>query len=261
MEHNGSVPLLDGEKIFDLECDGLKIIQHPKGYAFTTDAVLLANTVRAVKGDSVLELGTGSGVISLLISKKCRAKSVTALEIQPRLYDMARRSVQLNGLDDRIKVVNGDIRDVRKIFSETFDVVCTNPPYSPYSGDKESATENDICRSEVLITLPEVVSTAASALKFGGKFYIIIAADRLTDLFYSMRQNQLEPKVLTPVQPTAEKEVNTVIVTAIKCGKPGLRITKPLIITNADGSYTEAVRRMYFNDGKTVYSRNSDRKS
>ena len=261
MENNVSDILSDGEKIFDLECDGLKIIQHPKGYAFTTDAVLLANTVRASKGDSVLELGAGSGVIPLLISKKCRARSITALEIQPRLYDMARRSVELNGLSDRISVVNGDIRSVKTLFTEPFDVVCSNPPYSPFSGDTETATENDICRMEVLVTLPEVVEAAATVLKFGGKFYVIVSADRLTDLLSSMRKNMLEPKVLTPVQPTAEKEINTVIVTGIKCGKPGLRMTKPLIITNADGSYTEAVRRMYFNDGKTVYSRDADRKS
>ena len=252
--------LSDGEKIFDLECDGLKIIQHPRGYSFTTDAVLLANTVKARRRDSVLELGAGSGVISLLISEKCRPKHITAIEIQPRLADMARRSVMLNGLEEKISVIEGDIRCLKSYISEPFDVVCSNPPYSPFHGDPSKANETEICKQEVLVTLSEVVRAAGEALKFGGKFFVIVSSERLPDLFFAMRMYEVEPKVLTPVQPTPEKDINTVIVTGIKCGKPGLKVTKPLIITNADGSYTETVRRMYFNDGRAFYSRDPDRK-
>lgn len=251
--------LKDGEEIFDLQCDGLKIIQNPAGYAFTTDAVLLANSVRASSGDNVLELGAGSGVISLLISKKTRAKHITALELQPRLADMARRSVELNSLSGRIDVVEGDIAEIRTMFTKTFDVICTNPPYAVFTGDPESATETEICKSEVRITLPVLIENAARALKYGGKFYIIIKAERLTDLIYNMRLNLIEPKVMTPVQPTAEKDIDTVIVTGIKNGRHGIKVTKPLVINGADGNYTEEVRRMYFNDGKAIRSGNADR--
>ncbi len=252
--------LKNGEVIFDLQCDGLKIIQHPDGYAFTTDAVLLANTVRAAKGDRILELGAGSGVISLLLSKKTRAAHITAVEIQPRLADMARRSVELNALSDRVEILEGDMKLID--FSERrFDVVCSNPPYMTYSGDGSDATETEICKSEVAVTVAEVVSTAAKALKYGGKFFVVLKSERLTDLIDGMRRNLIEPKVITPVQPTAKKDVDTVLVTGIKNGKSGVKITRPLIITEADGSYTETVRRMYFNERDTVRGGNSDRQS
>ena len=252
--------LKDGEEIFDLQCDGLKIIQHPDGYAFTTDAVLLANTVRAAKGDRVLELGTGSGVIALLVSKKTNAGHIDAVEIQPRLADMARRSVELNGLSDRIDIIESDMKELG-LSGKSYDVVCTNPPYMTYSGDASEATENEICKSEVSITVAEVVNTAAKALKYGGKFYVVLKSERLTDLIYNMRLNNIEPKIITPVQPTAKKDVDTVLVTGIKNGKSGVKVMRPLVITEADGSYTETVRRMYFNECDPVRGGNSDRKS
>ena len=252
--------LKDGEEIFDLQCDGLKIIQHPDGYAFTTDAVLLANTVRAAKGDRVLELGTGSGVIALLVSKKTNAGHIDAVEIQPRLADMARRSVELNGLSDRIDIIESDMKELG-LSGKSYDVVCTNPPYMTYSGDTSEATENEICKSEVSITVAEVVHTAAKALKYGGKFYVVLKSERLTDLIYNMRLNHIEPKIITPVQPTAKKDVDTVLVTGIKNGKSGVKVMRPLVITEADGSYTETVRRMYFNERYPVRGGNSDRKS
>lgn len=237
--------LKDGEEIFDLECKGLKIIQHPKGYAFTTDAVLLANTVRAYKNERVVELGSGSGVISLLLAKKTPAKSFTGIEVQPRLADMSARSVALNGLEDRIQIVNADMKDAYKTLGNAYDVCCVNPPYSEYNGSVDDATETDICKREVLVTLSQVVYSASKLLKYGGRFYVIVKAERLTDLISAMREYGVEPKTLIPVQPTAQKDVDTIIVEGRRNGKPGIKIKKPLVVCRADGGYTKKVREYY----------------
>lgn len=236
------------EEIFDLECEGLKIIQSAKGYAFTTDAVLLANTVRAYKKERVVELGSGSAVISLLLSKKTPAKEIIGIEVQPRLADMAARSVVLNELTDRVRIVNVDMKLAPKTIGVGYDVVCVNPPYMEYDGDVESATEIDICKREVLITLKEVVEVASKLLKYGGRFYVIVKAERLTDLISAMREYGIEPKSLIPVQPTIKKDIDTIIVEGRRSGNPGIKIYKPLVICNEDGSYTPEVEAMYRNE-------------
>ncbi len=237
--------LLPNEEIFDLECHGLKIIQDPSGYAFTTDAVLLANTVKAYKNERVCELGSGSAVISLLLSKKTPAKEIVGVEIQPRLADMARRSIALNELGDRVSILNCDMKIAHTKVDKTFDVVCVNPPYMEYEGRVDEATEIDICKREVLVTLKEVVESASRLLKYGGRFYCIVKAERLTDLVTAMRQYKVEPKSLIPVQPTVKKDIDTVIVEGRKNGNNGIKLYKPLVICNDDGSYTKEVEEMY----------------
>lgn len=237
--------LKDGEEIFDLECKGLRIIQKPTGYAFTTDAVLLANTVRAYKNERVIELGTGSGVISLLLARKTPAKSFVGIELQPRLADMASRSVVLNELEDRVTIVNTDMKEAHKLVGGGFDVCCVNPPYSEYNGDKTTATEIDICKREVFVTLREVVESASKLLKYGGRFYVVVKAERLTDLMSAMRDYAIEPKMLIPIQPTAKKDVDTVIVEGRRNGNPGIKVKKPLVICKANGEYTKTVREYY----------------
>ncbi len=237
--------LLEHEEIFDLECHGLKIIQSSKGYTFTTDAVLLANTVRAYKTERVCELGAGSGVISLLVSKKTPAKEIVGIELQPRLADMATRSVALNELGDRVKIINANMKDVAQHVDKSFDVVCVNPPYMEYSGSVDDAKEIDICKREVHVTLKEVVEVASKLLKYGGRFYLIVKAERLTDLISAMREYKIEPKALIPVQPTVKKDIDTVIVEGRKNGNNGVKLFKPLVICNEDGSYTKEVEEMY----------------
>ncbi len=239
------IMLLEHEEIFDLECHGLKIIQSSKGYTFTTDAVLLANTVKAYRNERVLELGAGSGVISLLISQKTPAKEIVGIELQPRLADMATRSVALNNLTDRISIINCNMLEAHKHLDKTFDVVCVNPPYMEFTGSKEEATEIDICKREVNVTLKEVVAVASKMLKYGGRFYLIVKAERLTDLLSAMREYKVEPKTLIPVQPTLKKDIDTVIVEGRKNGGSGIKVLKPLVVCNEDGTYTEEVERMY----------------
>lgn len=237
--------LLQNEEIFDLECHGLKIIQHLKGYAFTTDAVLLANTIKAYANERVCELGAGSGVISLLVSQKTPAKEIVGIEIQPRLADMAARSIKLNELEDRVRIINCDMKEAYTRTEKSFDIVCVNPPYMEYNGEKEQATEIDICKREVLITLKEVVESASKLLKYGGRFYCIVKSERLTDLISAMRLYKIEPKALTPVQPTLKKDIDTIIVEGRKNGNNGIKLYKPLVICNEDGSYTKEVEEMY----------------
>lgn len=237
--------LKEGERLDDLQCKGLRIIQDKKGYTFTTDAVLLANFVRAYSGYKVIDLGTGSGVISVLLAGKTKAE-ITGVELQERLYDMARRSVALNNLEDRVKLINADMRAVHEITGrEVFDVAVVNPPYMPFEGDKETATEIDICRREAAITLKEVIESAGRLLKYGGVLYIIIKGDRLADLMYYMKECGIEPKKITPVQPTPGKNIDTVIAEGKKGGKSGLVFSKPLIVFDKDGNYSEEARRLY----------------
>ena len=236
----------DNEEIFDLQCDGLKIIQDARGYSFTTDAVLLANTAKAYKSERVLELGTGSGVISLLLAKKTTAKEIVAVEIQERLADMASRSVVLNELSERVKVINSDMLNL-ELTQGSFDVVVTNPPYMKFTGDKDSATEIDICKREVHITLDGIAQTASKYLKYGGRMFVIVKTERAIDLICAMRAHDIEPKVITPIMPTVDKNVDTVIVEGKKSATSGVVIKKPLIRANKDGKYTEEVERMYRN--------------
>jgi len=239
------IMLLPNEEIFDLECHGLKIIQSNKGYAFTTDAVLLANVVKAYRNETIVELGSGSAVISLLLSKKTPAKEIIGIELQKRLYDMSMRSIELNELSDRVRIINCNMKEAHLHLAKSVDVVCVNPPYMEYDGETDSATEIDICKREVFITLREVVECASRILKYGGRFYLIVKAERLTDLIDAMRENKIEPKTLIPVQPTLKKDIDTIIVEGRKNGNNGIKIRKPLVICNEDGSYTKEVGEMY----------------
>lgn len=238
--------LKEGEELFDLECDGLQIIQDKRGYTFTTDAVLLANSVKAYKGDRVCELGAGSGVISFLLAAKTTAEEIVGIEIQERLADMASRSAMLNNLTGRVKILHADINDAGALLGAGgFDVAVTNPPYMLYSGSGEDIGEIDICRREVKIKLAGIVSAAARLLKYGGIFYAIVKAERLVDLLSAMREQKIEPKEIIPVQPTPSKDIDSVIVKGKKNARSGVAVKKPLVIEDGKGNYTPAVRKMY----------------
>lgn len=236
--------LKENELYEDLEYKGLEIIQHKDGYRFTSDAVLLANTVRALPDDKVVDLGTGSGIIAILIAAKTRIKEVIGIEIQQRLADMAERSVKHNKLESRVKIVNSPMQNIHKEIGSDYDIVVTNPPYEKANG-KENPSENEICRQEYSVTLEEVILNASKLLKFGGLFYIINKAKRLAEMIYYMKQNNLEPKKITLIQPKADKAVDTVIVECKKGAKPSLVIPKPFILYNADGSLTDEGKEIY----------------
>lgn len=238
------IELKENECLEDLECNGLEIIQDKNGYRFTSDAVLLANFINALPASRVVDLGTGSGIISILIASKTKAKLVVGVEIQQRLAEMAARSVAHNNLTEKINIINKPMQNIHKEIGNDFDIVVTNPPYEK-AQTKANPTETEICRQEYLVSLSEVIQTASKLLKFGGMFYIINKARRLADMIYFMRSNDVEPKKITMIQPKANKDVDTVIVEAKKGGKPSLVVPKPFIVYNDDGSFTEQARRIY----------------
>lgn len=227
--------LLEGERLDDLQINGLRIIQHPGLYCFSSDAVLLANFAKAKYGETVVDMGTGSGIIAFLLAAGTRAKMICGVELQESLAGMARRSAEGNGLTPRVKILNADMRTVYEtIGREAADVVTVNPPYRPAgSGDKSAKNESTkIARHEVTITLPEVIESAARLLKFGGRLYMIHRADRLDDIFFHARQSNIAVKALRLVQPKADKPPHLVLIEGQKGGKPGVCVGENVIITD-----------------------------
>ncbi len=245
--------LYPGESIDDLMCRGFRIIQHKNSYRFAIDAVILANFVNAGARDTVLDLGTGSGVIPILLAAKTRASKIVGVEIVEQVAKRAQRSVTLNNLDERVEIVCGDIKNAPKRFgSESFSVVVTNPPYMKANEGKISPNiEVAFARHEIGTTLDDVVKTAASLLCFGGRFYMVYRTMRLADVIYSLRGRHLEPKIIRFVQPDSLKQPNLFLLIAKKGGRPGLKIFPPLVIYDSGGNYTEEVTRMYFKDSYT----------
>lgn len=234
----------ENERLEDLEYKGLKIIQSKTGYCFTSDSVLLANLVKANKNQRIIDLGTGSGVIAILLAAKTDAKRVIGIEIQERLANMAKRSVEYNSMQEKVEIINKPMQNIAKEIGQDFDIVVSNPPYEKVQL-KENPSEIDICKYEYKISLQEVVETANSLLKFGGKFYIINKAKRLADIIYFMKQKGIEPKKITMIQPKSKKDIDTIIVEGKKGGKPDLLLPKPFIIYRDDNSFTEEARRLY----------------
>ena len=233
------------ERLDDLEYKNLRIIQQPDGYCFTSDSVLLANLSRIKKGDNVCDLCTGSGVVALLVSAKFDPAKVVGVELQERLADMASRSVQYNGYEERVTILNAPVQGVeKKLGHGVFDVVTCNPPYAP-AEKKESYLEEEICKTEAFLTLEETVETASKLLKYGGSFFMVHKSYRLSDAIFYMRKYNLEPKKLWLIQPKIQKDVDTFVIEGKKGGKPNLLIPSPIIVYNEDGSYTETARRIY----------------
>ncbi|MFW5780753.1 MAG: tRNA1(Val) (adenine(37)-N6)-methyltransferase [Bacillota bacterium] len=236
--------LKENEKLEDLQINNLKIIQSKYGYRFTSDAVILANIARALPGQKVVDLGSGSGVISILMAAKTKAAKIVGVEIQKRLADMAKRSVEYNKLTERIEIINKPMQNIHKIIGGSFDVVVSNPPYET-DLSKDLMDEQSICRRELKVTLEEVIISAEKLLKFGGNFFMINKVTRLADTIYFLKYKNLEPKKLTMIYPKASKGADTFIIEAKKGSKPSMIVSKPFILYNEDGTMTESIRRIY----------------
>ncbi|MGI6702010.1 MAG: tRNA1(Val) (adenine(37)-N6)-methyltransferase [Christensenellales bacterium] len=238
--------LIQGETLDDLEYKGLKIIQRDGYYHFTSDSVLLANLAKIRKGARVLDIGAGSGIISILIAAKTQAGEVVGVEIQQEMADMAVRSVKLNNLEDRVKIINSDIRDARgEIEYESFDAVVTNPPYLKVSSGEMSGAPNiDISRRELNITLEEIIFYGARYLKFGGSFSMVHKAERLGEIIYIMTEHSLIPKRLILVLPKRGFDADTVIITGKKGAKHGMK-AEVLTVYNPDNTMTREASRLY----------------
>ena len=238
--------LKDRERLDDLEISGLHIIQSPDKFCFGLDEVLLSGFAYAKKGHRVIDLGTGTGILPLLLWAKTEGEHFTGLEIQEESADMARRSVVGNNIAN-IEIVDGDIKSADKLFKrQSFDVVTSNPPYMINEhGITNPDAPKQIARHEILCTLEDVVKAAAYLLKSNGKFFMVHRPFRLPEVFENLRKYRLEPKRMRLVYPQIDKEPNMVLVEAVKYGKPRLIVEKPLIVYDKDMKYTEEMMRDY----------------
>ncbi len=235
------------ERLDDLQIKNYKIIQHPKKFCFGMDAVLLSAFANLRKGDNVLDLGTGTGIIPILLAAKTDAKHYDALEIQPDSADMAKRSVIFNKLEDKINIICGDICKASEIFGKsTFDAVTANPPYMNNNhGLKNPTMPKAIARHEILCTLDDVIRESAAVLKEHGRLYIIHKPFRLAEIFTTLKRYKLEPKKMCLVHPFIDKEPNMVLIEAVKDGNPMIKIEPPIIVYNTPGKYTDRILKIY----------------
>lgn len=249
------------ERIDDLQINGYRLIQNPDLFCFGCDAVLLSSYAKAKGGLRIIDLGCGNGVIPILLSAKTKAKEIVGLEIQEESVSLARRSVELNGLTDRVKIVQGDIKEAANIFgNSSFDVVTTNPPYmNSGCGLTNDASAMTIARHEVLVSLEDIISQSARMLRPGGNFFMIHRPHRLTDIMALMREYKIEPKRMRMVHPYADKEPTMVLIEGNRGGRPNLIVEPPLVIYKDVNEYTEEVFRIYGYDRNTVSGCDTDR--
>lgn len=244
------IPVYENERIDDLQYKGLRIIQKKDGFCFGIDAVLLANFTDVKKGDQVLDLGTGTGIIPILLAGKTGAKTITGLEIQEEMVEMAERSVKLNNLGDRVKIVHGDLRKAVELFgSSRFNVVTVNPPYMNAGGGLVNPSDKKaISRHEILCTLEDVIRVSSRLLLPGGQFAMVHRPERLVDIMCLMRGYGIEPKYLRFVHPSPYKKANLLLIKGAKGGNPQLKMMEPLYIYDEEGNYTDEINRIYCRD-------------
>ncbi len=241
------VDLKENERVDDLRRNGYQIIQNSEKFCFGMDAVLLCGFAHAGPEDTLLDMGTGTGIIPLLMEARYKCAHLTGLEIQEESADMARRSVALNDLTERIEIVTGDIKEADTIFrSASFDCITCNPPYMiGQHGLTNPAAPKAIARHEILCTLADVVRGAAKLLKPGGHFFLVHRPFRLAEIMTTLSQYKLEPKRMQLVYPYADKEPNMVLLEAVRGGKPRMTVEKPLIVYQSPGVYTPDIYDIY----------------
>ncbi|MDE7191810.1 MAG: methyltransferase [Clostridia bacterium] len=233
-------------RLDDLQCKGLKILQYTDGYCFTSDAVLLANTVRCSRGDTIVDFGCGNGVISLLLTAKTPCEKVIGIELQKEVADLAVKNVELNNLQDKITILNKNIADApATLGKESVQVVVCNPPYfSADSGEKRESPQIALSRHESVCDLEGIILSASQILKFGGAFYIIHKTSRMAEAITYCSQNKLIPKTLTLIYPKISKKADTFVLTCKKQGKHSLNVEK-LVVYDEDGNMTHEAKAMY----------------
>lgn len=241
------IDLMENERLDDLQRNGLKIIQRTDGFCFGMDAVLLSGFAAVKPGERALDLGTGTGIIPLLLSAKTRGEHFTGLEIQTEIMKMAQRSVALNGLEKKIEIIQGDIKEASRILgAASFDVVTSNPPYmNDAHGLKNPGDVKAISRHEVLCTLEDVIREGTRALKPGGRFYMVHRPHRLAEIITVMKQYKLEPKRMKFVHPFVDKDANMVLIEAVRGGGAWLKLEPPVIVYKEPGVYTDEIYEIY----------------
>jgi tRNA1(Val) A37 N6-methylase TrmN6 len=247
MMHNSKVELLPNERIDDLLTHDLKIIQSDEIFSFSLDAVLLARFCSVPPRGRIIDLCTGNAVIPLLLSTRTQA-SITGVEIQPRVAEMAERNIRLNGLEQRVGAVLGDLKEYHLTAGYgSFDLVTVNPPYLPVaSGEMKINPHVAAARHEVYCTLSDVALAASRLVKSGGKVAMVHRPSRLAEIIAEFRAVKLEPKRIRFIHPRANQEANVLLIEAAKDGKPELRVLPPLIVHEEDGSYCKELLDVYY---------------
>ncbi len=242
---SGECKLKEKERLDDLQLSGLRIIQDPERFCFGMDAVLLSGFVKAKRGDELLDLGTGTGILPLLLSAKPQCGHLTGLEIQEESADMARRSVALNHLEEKISIVTGDLKEAGTIFAPaSFDCITCNPPYMIGNhGIQNPEAPKAIARHEILCTFEDVAAAAEKLLKSGGKFFLVHRPFRLAEIIVTLTRHKLEPKRMRLVYPFADKEPNMVLIEAVRGGNSRMTVEAPLILFEAPGIYSQEIQR------------------
>ncbi|QIB27793.1 tRNA1(Val) (adenine(37)-N6)-methyltransferase [Caloranaerobacter azorensis] len=241
------VTLKENERIDDLQCKGLKIIQNTKGFCFGMDAVLLANFCDIKDNSEIVDLGTGTGIIPLLLWAKNKVKKIYGVEIQKDVAQMAKRSVFMNELEDFIEILNIDLKEAPDILGiNKYDVVTSNPPYMVSgSGAINPEDKKAISRHEIMCTLEDVIRVASRLLRHNGRFFLVHRPHRIVDVLCLLRKYKLEPKSLRFVHPRVGEKPNLILIKSIKASKPELKFLKPLYVYNEDGSYTDEIYEIY----------------
>ena len=236
-----------GERLDELHRNGYLLIQDPERFCFGMDAVLLSGFARVKEGGRALDLGTGTGIIPILLEAKTAGAEFFGLEIQAESADMAKRSVCLNHLEEKVHIIEGDIKEASNIFgASSFDAVTCNPPYmTAQHGLINKAEAKTIARHQVLCTLEDVLRESARLLRPGGYFYLVHRPFRLAEILSGMVSHKLEPKRMRLVYPFADREPNMVLIEGCRGGRPRMTVEKPLIIYEKPGQYTPEIYDIY----------------
>lgn len=248
-----NIELKENERIDDLEYKELKIIQNSKGFCFGIDAVLLSDFAKDIKrGSKVLDLGTGTGIISILLCGKTELSKIVGVEVQKEVADMAERSIKLNNLQGKFEIINDNIINLEKYYEKnSFDAIVTNPPYKK---ENTGIVNNDekklISRHEILAKLEDYINISNKMLKDKGEFYMVHRPERLVDILALMRQYKIEPKEIRFVCSHNNEEPKLVLIKGIKNARPFVKVRENLYIYNQDGSYTNEIYRIYNKEKK-----------
>ena len=242
------IVLKEDERKDDLEFKGLKLIQNKNGFCFGVDAVLLSDFAKSIKkGANVVDIGTGTGIISILLCGKTNLNKIYAIELQEEVAEMASRSVKLNNLENRMEVININIKDCFSVLEKNkYDAVVTNPPYKKHdTGAKNIDKRQLISRHEVECNLEDIIKSGSLLLRDLGEFYMVHRAERMIDIFVTLRKYKLEPKLVRFVHSKPNEKPNLILVKAVKCAKEFLKIEKPLVIYGEDNDYTDEIYEIY----------------
>lgn len=242
-----NVEIKANERVDELGRNGYRIIQNPDRFCFGMDAVLLSDFAKVKEGDKVLDFCSGTGIIPILMEAKTKAAHFTALEIQEDSAEMARRSVSLNHLEEKIDIFTGDVKEANQLFeAASFHAVTCNPPYMiGQHGLSNPDSPKAIARHEILCTLDDIVKQGARVLVPGGSFYMVHRPFRLVEIMTTLTKYKLEPKRMRLVYPYVDKEPNMVLIQATRGGKSRITVEKPLIVYEKPGKYTKEILEIY----------------